>query len=261
MGSAYEYPGAQHASVRDDGTVDDEAYARELLAILTNREPTGIDPADPYGQADDGIDRYDGFGRDVWVESVNVVPGEHGAEVEVGYTFEGAGTHAHGTTRLAVDAEWRHLSGYDDPAAYAPQVAGAVESAARSDFERARENGDEARLVTSLPDRPTQWRLLLDALADEGEVRTVGPGRLEVAITTDAESSPQLVTVVVTADEWEEVLLDDGALHDLSLYFADLIGPIDEDETYIVFYKGGLHRSTREKRPPVSGTAMARRLA
>jgi hypothetical protein len=49
--------------------MEDDAYARELWAILTNPTPTGIEPDDPYGQADDGIDRYNGFGRDVWVES------------------------------------------------------------------------------------------------------------------------------------------------------------------------------------------------
>jgi hypothetical protein len=54
------------------GDVQDVAYARRLFAILTNPHPTGVDPDDPYGQADDGIDRYDGFGRDVWVKSLEV---------------------------------------------------------------------------------------------------------------------------------------------------------------------------------------------
>ena len=45
--------------------MSDEEYVATLLAILTNPAPTGIDPADPYGSADDGIDRYGGFGRDV----------------------------------------------------------------------------------------------------------------------------------------------------------------------------------------------------
>ncbi len=58
--------------------MDDTAYVSELFGILTNPAPTGIDPDDPYGQADDGIDRYDGFGRDVRVTSARVVPGEHG---------------------------------------------------------------------------------------------------------------------------------------------------------------------------------------
>jgi hypothetical protein len=66
--------------------------------------------------------------------------------------------------------------------------------------------------------------------------------------------------VIVNPDEWEKVLLEGGALHDLSLYFMDLIGPIDDDEQFIIFYKGRLHRSTREKRPPIRGTATKRKM-
>jgi hypothetical protein len=55
---------------------DDRAFVARLLAILTNREPTGIAPDDPYGRADDGIDRWNGFGREIWVESLQVVDGE-----------------------------------------------------------------------------------------------------------------------------------------------------------------------------------------
>ncbi len=69
---------------RDNGPViDDEAYVRELLAILTNPHPTGISPDDPYGQADDGIDRYGGFGRDYWVEDLRPVDDGPWAELEV----------------------------------------------------------------------------------------------------------------------------------------------------------------------------------
>ena len=55
--------------------MEDAAFAAGLLAILTNPHPAGIDPDDPYGQSEDGIDRYDGFGRDVWVESLEVADG------------------------------------------------------------------------------------------------------------------------------------------------------------------------------------------
>ena len=55
-----------------NGVMHDEAYVQELLAILTNPAPTGIDPADPDDQADDRTDRYDGFGRDLRVTSAAV---------------------------------------------------------------------------------------------------------------------------------------------------------------------------------------------
>jgi hypothetical protein len=150
--------------------MDGEAYARELLAILTNPDPTGIDPADPYGQADDGIDRYDGFGRDVWVESITVVPGEHGAELAVEWA---AGRRLRGIANLPFDTEWRQLSGYAEPGAYAPRVAKEVWFAAATEYERRQGDLDKAKLRASLPDRPTQWHLLLDALAVEGEPREV----------------------------------------------------------------------------------------
>ena len=53
--------------------MSEEEYVATLLAILTNPAPSGIDPADPYRRADDGIDRYDGFGRDVRVIDLGVV--------------------------------------------------------------------------------------------------------------------------------------------------------------------------------------------
>ena len=65
----------------------DEEYLATLLDILTNPAPTGIDPADPYGQADDGINRYNGFGRDVTVTGLRVVDGPHGEELEVTFAL------------------------------------------------------------------------------------------------------------------------------------------------------------------------------
>ena len=69
--------------------MSDEEYIAALLATLTNPAPTGIDPADPYGQADDGIDRFGGFGRDVKVSGLHLVGGPYGDEVEV--SVEGIG--------------------------------------------------------------------------------------------------------------------------------------------------------------------------
>lgn len=68
--------------------MDDATYVQTLLAILTNPSPTGVDPDDPCGQADDGIDRYDDFGRDVRVTSARVVPGEHAPMLEVGFALD-----------------------------------------------------------------------------------------------------------------------------------------------------------------------------
>ena len=95
--------------------------------------------------------------------------------------------------------------------------------------------------------------LLVDALAGEGTVREVAPGRLELH-----GSGRGVVTVVVSPDQWEQVLLD-HASGDVDMYFADLLGPRHEDELFVVHYRGDLRRSIREKLPPVRSTALERR--
>lgn len=242
--------------------MDDEVYTRRLLGILTNPHPTGIRPEDPYGQADDGIDRYSGFGRDVWVESLEVAEGEHGAELEIEFGLavppdsELQGLPPRGSLRVPFDAEWRELSGYEDPVAYAPAVAREVESAFAEHVRHHRSDswgGGGAR--PALPSREAQWQILVDALSCEGTVREVAPGRIELR-----DSDGDVVTVVVSPDQWERVLAD-HAWGDVDMFFADLLGPRQGDETFVVFYKGDLFRSTREKLPPVRGRELERQVA
>ena len=239
------------------GGVDDEAYVQRLFEILSNPHPAGIDPDDPYGQADDGIDRYDGFGRDVWVESLKLVGRPHGPEAEIEFGLavppepQLQGLPHRGTVRVPVEAEWRQLSGYADPAAYAPAVARAVERAARSHVER---HQGRKRRTPVLPSREEQWRLLVAALSAEGVAREVVPGRIEFE-TSDGP----VVTIVVSAAQWE-VVLREHAWGDVELYVAELLGPRRADEVFVVFHEGELWRSIREKVPPVRGTAWTRPL-
>jgi hypothetical protein len=251
--------------------MEDEAYARELFAILTNPSPTGIDPDDPYGRADDGLDRHDGFGRDVWVESVDVTDGEHGAEIVVRFGLAvppdpiWQGMSNRGSVHLPFDKRWRRLSGYEVPAAYAPTIAQKVELAAYEMVERHRSGahgrGQMAGTSSVLSSRDEQWRLLLEALSVEGTVRELGPGRVELDMH-DAEDQPSgdLVTVVVSPEQWEHVLAE-RAGGDVDLYVAELLGPRDDDERFVVCYDGDLARSTREELPPVRGRARERKLA
>jgi len=266
--------------------MSDEAYAATLLAILTNPAPTGIDPADPYGQADDGIDRYDGFGRDVKVVGLQVVDGQHGDELEVTFVLElpagdpeWDGVPEQGATRVPFDAEWRRLSEFDDPATYAPQVALRVSSAARDHAVRHQHGGRQARRRAeyraasraALPHRDVQRDLLLQTLAREGEVVQVASDRFDLRLRREADgdrtkadagpgvlyASPEVITFVLTPDEWEEVLVDEYK-DDLRLYLAETLADPDPDERFVVFYDGSLHRSTREQLPPVRGRARER---
>jgi hypothetical protein len=86
-------------------------------------------------------------------------------------------------------------------------------------------------------------------------VREVASGRIELHY-----SGGTVVTVVVSPDQWERVLVD-HAWGDVDMNFAELLGPRDKDETFVVFYNGDLVRSTGEKLPPVRGRAWERRLA
>lgn len=252
--------------------MNDKVYARELLAILTNPDPTGIDPEDPYGRADDGIDRYDGFGRDVWVEELTVVDGDHGAELQVGFALAVPadpvwhGMATRGSVRLPFDSDWRKLCGYETPAAYAPVIALQVEIAAHRQVERHRDgpSGAAARRAAraALPSRDVQWQMLLDALSSPWRrAIEVARGRIELRVEhPDQPASADVITVVATAEEWETVLAE-RAGDDADSYIAELLGPRDADEKFVVFFDGDLVRSTREELPPVRGRAFERKLA
>ena len=239
--------------------MEDDEYAAAMLAILANSNPTGIDPDDPYGQADDGIDRYDGFGRDVWVESVQVTDGNHGAELDIGFGLDlpeemaADGMPSRGSVRVPVDREWRELSGYQEPKAYAPAVARKVEWAAHRMVERHRSR--VRGIAPAIPSSPgTHWPRLLAALSQHGSPVEVAPGRIELGLSTG------VVTFLVSPDEWEQVV----AVHagnDIEMYLDELLIPREEDELFVVYYEGDLARSTRAQLPPVRGQALARRLA
>ena len=147
-------------------------------------------------------------------------PGRYGDELEVGFLIDlppdETRVPARGTTRMPFDAEWRRLSEYDEPAAYAPVVAARVRWAA-SDHVRVHRDG---RRPPVLPDRAEAWRVgcRAAALEDEGaQVTETGPGRAE------ARLGDRVVTVVIEPDESFDVPEDE---FDESPY----VGSMDEDE-------------------------------
>ena len=265
--------------------MSDEEYVATLLAILTNPAPTGIDPADPYGSADDGIDRSGGFGRDVRVSGLRVVAGSYGDELEVSFMLslptgdpDWVGVPEAGATRVPFDAEWRRLSEFVDPGAYAPEVATRVMWAARDHATRHQHGGRRERARTEwrararagLPNREAQRQLLLQTLAGEGEATQVSPDRFELRLRHDEtdgpvrgegaaalDAVPEVITFVLTPEEWEEVLVDEYQ-DDLSLYLAETLAMPDPDERFVVFFEGSLRLSTRAELPPVRGRAQER---
>jgi hypothetical protein len=109
-----------------------------------------------------------------------------------------------------------------------------------------------------LPPREEQWRVLLGELSAAGTVHEVGPGRIEVRELEHPDQT--LRTVVVTPEEWEQVVTEQGWV-DLDIYIGGVFSPRDDDETFVVFWRGELARSVREELPPVRGRALERRVA
>lgn len=242
--------GAPTPHSHDDVGVDDEDYARELFEILT-RPLDPDEPVDSYGTGSDGIDRFGGFGTEVRVTSVDVVPGPHGDQIEVGFVLavdpdRPPAAPAHGSLRLPFAAEWRAAHGFAYPALHAPWVASAVMGNLHRHVST-HAPGSEARW--DVPDRATQWTLLLERLGHEGEATGVAPGRIVVRRRGIAD-----LTVVLTAEEWERVLRRHGSpTVGIVDFYDELLASGGADEVFLVFWEGDLVRSVREELPPVSG--------
>ncbi|MDO7867199.1 hypothetical protein [Nocardioides jiangxiensis] len=232
--------------------MDDPAYAAELIRILTNPHPTGIRPDDPYGQADDGIDRYSGFGRDVVVTGGRVVGGEYGSELEIDFVIRPDGEpEIADRGRVSLDAGWRELSGYADPSAYAPRVAREVERAARETWRRHSGRSEDGQADRrAVPARAEEQRaLLLELLGREGLVtEAASPDRFEVSCAPLEDEPGLRFTVVVTPAEWAGFLESVGPEN---AAFGELMGSARNGETFLVFWKGEFEQSVREELPPV----------
>jgi hypothetical protein len=209
--------------------MEDEAYARELFAILT-RPLDPDEPVDSYGTGSDRIDRHGGFGTEVKVTSIDVVPGPYGAQIEIGFALEvpdGVDVPAEGSFLLPVDREWREAQGCVTPALYAPLIATQTERAAGRHVDRHTAARTDA--VVQDPD---------DLAALVREVEEQHPG----------------TTFVATADEWAQVLRrHHGRRARLFEDVAELVASSHRDEHFLVFWEGELVRSVRATLPPVSG--------
>lgn len=222
--------------------MDDEEYARELFEILT-RPPDPNIPTWELGP--DWIDRHSGFGTEVKVTSVDIVPGPYGAQIEVGFALDvpdGLDVPPEGSFLLPLDREWRALSGYTEPEDYAPKIASEVESKVR-DHVAVHTRGRRAR---RLPSREKQHALLLQVLGRYGEVEEERAGRYVVRHPEGDE-----IVVVLTSDEWEQILLGAGPPHDDIDTYEELFAAAPEEQRFWVFWDGRLTSSIREELPPV----------
>ncbi|WP_310248431.1 hypothetical protein [Nocardioides sp. BE266] len=228
--------------------MDDEEYARELFEILT-RPLDPDEPVDSYGTGSDRIDRYGGFGTEVRVTSIDVVPGPYGAQLEVGFVLDlppGLDIPDSGSIRLLVEREWRELGGYAEPEDYAPVVAGQVQRGARDHVVLHTEG---PRPDYEAPDADAQRALLMHVLRRWGEVEQPADDRYVVRLEEGFE-----VTVLITPDQWEQVLRRHGPPrdHTFDYYEEALVETGADDERFLVVWEGDFARSVREELPPVA---------
>lgn len=231
--------------------MDDEDYARELFAILTRPPDPGLEPG---RLGDDFIDRHDGFGTGLRVTSVDVVPGEHGAQLEVGFVLDLAAlgldhlddVPARGSLRLPLDEEWRRASGLSEPEDYAPRVASTL---MRNIHRHVDAHVPARRDPVRLPARDIQRAWLLQVLGRQGVVEEVEPDRYVVHAGDGRED----LVARITADEWEQVLQRHGAPREASFdHYEELVASRGRGENVLVCWEGELVTSIREELPPVT---------
>ena len=241
--------------------LDDHSYVDRLRAIFAANDPA------------DGIDREDGFGTEVRVADLRQVPGEHGAELEVEYELDvpprlRPEVSSRGSTRVEFGEEWRRLSGFEDPADYAPTIAKHVWFAAGRQVQQGRDEPSPSRdeVDATVPGKDVLFERLLTELTESGEVELVEPGAIRI---DEHLGGAQPVEIRVTPSQWREYVVgcemnawtdsgvdawDPGDGFGMALLFLDeMIGSRYEDEHFVVFYRDDFERSVRSELPPVRG--------
>ena len=226
--------------------MDDVEFAAQLEKILT--APPG--PEISTGSlGDDWIDRCDGFGTDVKVRSIVVVPGDHGSQIEVAFVLdlpEDIDVPREGSLLLPLDAEWREVSGYAEPEDYAPRIAARL---VRHIHEHIRANEPSRDDERDLPARADQHAMLLEVLGKQGEVEQQAAGRY--VVRSEGRGREDLVALL-TPDQWERVVRRHGPRRaQLLEHFDELLASTPREEHFLVFWDGDVATSMREKLPPV----------
>lgn len=223
--------------------MDDVACARQVYEILT--APPDPDIA-PGHLGDDWIDRSDGFGTEVKVTAVAVVPGSHGNQLDISFVLDlpdDVVVPREGSLLLPFDAEWRDVSGYTEPEDYAPHLARRL---VRNIREHVRAHEPCQHDDRDLPARAEQHAMLLEVLGREGQVEQQAPNRYVVR-----RGEGDDLTVLVTPGQWEQVIRRHG-LRRASLleHIDELLASTPREERFLVYWEGDVTTSTREKLPP-----------
>ncbi|RYB94884.1 hypothetical protein EUA93_11305 [Nocardioides oleivorans] len=231
--------------------MEDEDYARGLFRILGAQPDPDLEPG---RLGDDWIDRSDGFGTEVQVTSVEVVPGPYGAQLEVGFRLEvppGLDVPEGGSVRFPLDEEWRVLCGFAEPEDYAPRIASRLVRAARDHVVA---HIEPPRPGYEPPASDKQRAILLHVLGRVGTVEELGTDRFVVRRGADGHVEHEReVTVILTPEQWEQVLRRHGPVrHGGFDHYEETFASAPEEERFWVFWEGDLVSSTREELPPAT---------
>lgn len=223
--------------------MDDEDYARQVYEILTAPPDPEVSPG--YLGAD-WIDRSDGFGTEVKVTAIDVVPGDHGNQLNIGFVLDlphDVDVPREGSLLLPLDAEWREVSGYTEPEDYAPHIAARLVRCIR-DHVRAHEPSRDDE--SDLPSDAEQRAMLMEVLGREGQLEEPAANRYVVR----RQQNEDLI-VILTSDQWERVIHRHGLRRAWLLeHFDELFASTPREERFLVFWDGDVTTSTREKLPP-----------
>lgn len=234
----------------------------------------------------DGIDRHDGFGKQVRVTGLKIVGGDERGELQVSFEFNLPGywkfkrVPRAGTTRVSFGTQWLAASGITTPAEYVSDIARAVEMAVGSLVQETVAGKRHRKIDPAQVDREVApvdelWKhLVADLGADNVSAHESGPGVIEV-IEDWGGGQRDPLWVHVTPDQWRTyvVACELGARSDSGedawsagdgpgmamLYLNEMIGSRWDDEDHIVFFKEDFEASIRAELPPVRSPELRRR--
>ncbi|NRQ50157.1 hypothetical protein [Aeromicrobium stalagmiti] len=197
----------------------DEELLAGLRRLFETRDPS------------DGLDRSDGYGSDYVVDRLELVTGDDGfdtLEVVVAIGPDRA------VSRLLFDRSWRRDSGLDDVMAYAAYV---IAKWAESRVDEVRTTVGSGSTAEGNDDLEAVLRRTY------ANVNVTGHGSYEVV-----DEDGEVFVVHVTPPEWRRFV---AGRPDPLAELEERIATRWDDESHIVYFRDGLHRSIRAELPPV----------
>lgn len=244
--------------------ISDDELIREIVAILDSDNPP------------EGVELREGYGVDYWIESIKPVINAYGErELDIAMmTRNGkdirAGRVAVSFRRDQVDADDLEES---EAELLATEAAFQISQLVFEMIDGTPQiDRDEVIAAIGTPDE-----LYAEVLADlrtQGDVEVVLPGIVRLTLRAEPGevhlSAGRSIEIHVTPPQFHELVLEGeishrqgtpfdqkempGGLGMALLYLDETIGPMQDDERFVVFHEGTFRASIRSELPPIRGT-------